>query len=1024
MTFNLLEEFTYHSPAINYPASVYTHSKTGLRVVLLNIPGPLCYLTIVVPTGNESEEGLPHTLEHLIFCGSKETPQRGYLDTLACRSLSSGTNAYTTEEFTAYTLDTAGVDGMRNVLPIYLQHVLSPTLRDDQFITEVFHWDGQAKRQGVVFSEMAARENTSDDLMDRHLRQLLYSDNATYFHECGGLTQHIMQLDNEKIKQYHRRYYQPRQMTLVLTGQSLNESLLGEIDNVLDVFEQASTDSINVPPVFCADYRSLPKGITSRAIKFASAEEDVGDIAYGWQGPLLSDVKTCIALQILFRYFEDTAASPLRQRFVELEHPWASFIWSNLQCYARPYFSIVFSGVPYESDSESANDSNDNTTPANLLTHGTFYRTFMQELQNVVKNGFFGKQNIRDTIERHRRVLCEELEHNPHEVVMDTIIQDVVAQTFLAGADTTDIPKIGSQSNVFQIIDSLLHEDDNYWKALMTDWLIDAPMVEVIMIPDGAMAEELEHASLEQERKKKAELGEEGLALLGEIAKRAIAANKVNVPPELIATMPALPPIDNVPQLESKFLLEQVDNSSYPFAATQLVTADTLFTHLQIGLPIAALPQHLRPWLVLFQSVLYELPVVMHSVMSSLDVSVSQDNMLDYREVATGMARDLVSHTASIGYGNQLLGVMRLSDYIIISGTCEHRNYGKMLSWLLGGLVGMKYDMERISTITRNLLSDISEMQRKGSDMVEAVLARVTAKKQLDAVAKRQPNQCHLVATNQNDCYVNLFRQRAFLKGVLARLKTTQGQGEIIKALDDIKNYLLSNRHHDITEGGQCELGGFLQIAAPSEIDHASLHRQLLTAWNSVAYRTTTTKASVQIDAARGPFPAPRSPYDISTDVQLIAPGDLLVMPLPALSASYLSCVLPCDVLAPINDPEHPAHREKSAISILCELLSRVDGPIYEAVRGKGYAYGAGVNLYSWHGQLVYSVSEAQDPARALDEFWRILKKLDTHWDSVCDEHALEAARAIVAYHWFSRRATSNGVIGSAVDDAFRVSIM
>jgi Zn-dependent M16 (insulinase) family peptidase len=64
MTFNLLEEFFYHTPAVDYPASVYKHLKTGLHAVLLNIPGPLCYLTIVVPTGNESEHGLPHTLEH------------------------------------------------------------------------------------------------------------------------------------------------------------------------------------------------------------------------------------------------------------------------------------------------------------------------------------------------------------------------------------------------------------------------------------------------------------------------------------------------------------------------------------------------------------------------------------------------------------------------------------------------------------------------------------------------------------------------------------------------------------------------------------------------------------------------------------------------------------------------------------------------------------------------------------------------------------------------------------------------
>ena len=64
MTFNVAEELVYHSPAANYPATVYKHERTGLCAILLNVPGPLCYLSIVVPTGNASNRGLPHTLEH------------------------------------------------------------------------------------------------------------------------------------------------------------------------------------------------------------------------------------------------------------------------------------------------------------------------------------------------------------------------------------------------------------------------------------------------------------------------------------------------------------------------------------------------------------------------------------------------------------------------------------------------------------------------------------------------------------------------------------------------------------------------------------------------------------------------------------------------------------------------------------------------------------------------------------------------------------------------------------------------
>lgn len=54
---------------------------------------------------------------------------------------------------------------MAEILPVFLDHVLHPTLRDDQYVTEVYHVDGEGKQQGVVFSEMASRENSEADLV-------------------------------------------------------------------------------------------------------------------------------------------------------------------------------------------------------------------------------------------------------------------------------------------------------------------------------------------------------------------------------------------------------------------------------------------------------------------------------------------------------------------------------------------------------------------------------------------------------------------------------------------------------------------------------------------------------------------------------------------------------------------------------------------------------------------------------------------------------------------------------------------
>jgi Zn-dependent M16 (insulinase) family peptidase len=48
-----------------------------------------------VATEAHDDDGLPHTLEHLIFLGSEKYPYKGVLDLLANRCLASGTNAWT-----------------------------------------------------------------------------------------------------------------------------------------------------------------------------------------------------------------------------------------------------------------------------------------------------------------------------------------------------------------------------------------------------------------------------------------------------------------------------------------------------------------------------------------------------------------------------------------------------------------------------------------------------------------------------------------------------------------------------------------------------------------------------------------------------------------------------------------------------------------------------------------------------------------------------------------------------------------
>lgn len=74
------------------------------------------------------DDGLPHTLEHLIFLGSEQFPYKGVLDSLANRCLASGTNAWTDIDHTCYTMETAGNEGFLALMPIFLEHILYPIL--------------------------------------------------------------------------------------------------------------------------------------------------------------------------------------------------------------------------------------------------------------------------------------------------------------------------------------------------------------------------------------------------------------------------------------------------------------------------------------------------------------------------------------------------------------------------------------------------------------------------------------------------------------------------------------------------------------------------------------------------------------------------------------------------------------------------------------------------------------------------------------------------------------------------------
>ncbi|KAI9201919.1 Metalloenzyme, LuxS/M16 peptidase-like protein [Polychytrium aggregatum] len=1098
-SFSLASQVPWELPLTKTTVEEFKHSRSDFRIVVVKVPGPLVSTTIVVPTLSQDNKGLPHTLEHLVFCGSKHFENRGYLDYLATRCLSTGTNAYTTEDHTGYTITTAGAEGMLEIIPVFLDHVLHPTLRPAQFMTEVYHLDGDAKHQGVVYCEMASRENTEFDLLDLNMRQLLYSSDSTYAFECGGKTVDIVKLTNEEIIAYHKQFYHLDSLTMVVCGQIEAEQIFAKLNEIPSILS-SSAERRPAEGLVTSPFRLKTEVTeTSRRVPFPSSDDEVGTIGYGWRGPQSSDLKTCVSLEVIFRYLQDTSASPFYQEFVERAVPFASEVDFELKSYLESAFMLYFSGVPHPSnnaldsrashrqlpnsathghdaddddgddadeddddeedddddeDDEDGDDEDDDeeetmvgahsaqghdgddqdghhSAPQNLFEADVFRQMVTGVLRDFVSNiDDRVLTRIRQAASRHLRKVYELLEDDPHDAAASWLLPDILRCHFSrtqGGCDDQAPPlPFGTRSGIFAILKELMDEPADYWATLIQKWCLDAPMVEIMMIPDAGLAKELEERAVRERAERTDALGDAGLGKLRAALQVALKENEVNIPPAVLGKMPAVPDVSKCPQLKIETVVQDLVDRNRPFNAVHVVRTETVFVHMRLGLNTTMVPPADRPFLVLLQELLFQ---------TALGVpSPNGIERTSYQDVVQHSSELFVDHEAAVGFGNNIWSTSWLSEVFMLSGNAEQHRFSEMMEFFCKVLLFSQFEEERILTVAKNLSSEIAEIKRNGSSMLTAIQTRLAFANVLpvDEVGSAGPDNplC-------NDIAISIFKQEAFLKQVIKLIKDNQGQA-VADGLDRVRQILVQSSDPASLGSGPSIVGGFVQIAVPTDLPDSEagvLTNRFLEIWDRLhatfmdarepapsgspkgikrarigSLSETQSNAGPDIAAAansavRRPFPFPRVAYSRSQLDSRFGQG--VVTPISGLATFFLEQVVPCDILSP-----HP-HPDYYAVTLLAELLSRAEGPLYLAIRGQGYAYGASVNVYLWTGMLSFELYDASEPHRGLLAFYDILEQLATEsgFDSLCSEFNLQTARASAAYKACASRSTASGLI-------------
>ncbi|KAL4808989.1 Metalloenzyme, LuxS/M16 peptidase-like protein [Aspergillus unguis] len=831
----------------------YESQRTGMTVVVIDQKGPKVNGYFVLATEIHDDSGAPHTLEHLIFMGSRNYRYKGFLDKLATRFYSN-TNAWTATDHTAYTLDTAGWEAFSRMLPVYLEHVIAPTLTDEGCYTEVHHVDGTGNDAGVVYSEMQGVQNNAAELIDLEARRLTYPEGVGFRYETGGMMEQLRVLSADRIRAFHREMYQPKNLCLVITGEADHEDLLETLDKfedtILDVipppdapFKRPWVDSKQAPP--------LSQSII-KTVEFPEEDESYGELEIRFLGPDCTDPVQSGAVNITLLYLAGSSASLLDNVIVEKEQ--------------------LASGVYYATEDHPSLEIRFTLTSVETKKLAQVEKRFFEVLKEAMTKDLDMKY-LQECIDRQRRTWKFSTESSA-----SSFAEYVISDFLFGKKDGSTLLDVASLKE-YDVLEKWTQDD---WRNFIKKWISEAPHITILGTPSSKMSEALkkeEEARVEAQKKK---LGEDGLKKLAEKLEKAKAENDKEIPKEILESF-KIPGIESIHFVETTTArsgaalqlgrpnnkVQQIvdaDGSEVP-AFIHFEHIPSSFVQLSVLISASSVPVQLRPLLPIFMEAFFNLPVKRNG------------KTIDFEQVVVELERDTVGYSieGARGLGN--------SEMLRISFQVEIEQYSTAIGWLQELSWNTIFDVERLRTITKRLLSDVPDAKRSGDDMLAAVHVMV-----------------HYAAESIVRARSTLVKAR-YLKKIKRQLAE---EPEIVVArMEEIRNALFQYDN--------------IRILVVADLEKLS---RPVSTWKPFVDRLGPSKPLKPITSRRA----------LLTSAGKNLGGEAYVVPMPTIDSSFAYAT--ARGLDTYDDPKLPA------LLVAISYMNAVEGPLWVAVRGKGLAYG------------------------------------------------------------------------------------
>ncbi|XP_023020385.2 uncharacterized protein C05D11.1 isoform X1 [Leptinotarsa decemlineata] len=667
------------------PVSEYISKKTGLTVVIAEIEGPVVNGYFCLATEAFDDDGLPHTLEHLIFLGSEDYPFKGVLDLLANRCLASGTNAWTDIDHTCYTMETAGSEGFLTLMPIFLEHILYPVLTEEGFITEVHHITSEGTDAGVVYCEMQGRENSAESRMHLNIARNIYPGKCGYSSETGGIMKNLREsTSNIKVKNYHKEFYRPENLKIIITGQVSPH----EVFKSLEKLEEKIVSRGNAKPFERPWQNPVPpltEGSKELVIKYPTDEETNGLYCIAYRGAsCVKDIYSVTATILLLKYLTEFSVSPLPKALVEIEDPYASKVSYNVSENSETCLYIALEDVPI----------------GKLPEVGSKLREI---LKKILEDKSIDLEQLRSIINKFKLESLSNLENSPHQTIAFMIIGHM-----LYGSTEQDLQQ---RINPLTDLTKLLKEPQSFWLDILRKYLVENEYVAIQCVPSKEEQQKMAKEEKERVENQISSLTEEGLQKKGELLERAIEFNDREPPVEMLTSV-AIPSFGSIRfhNIE-RFRSDLGKNSRLDLSETPVFTyfdhLKTSFVYMFAVLDTSSIPSELRTYLPLLLESLLELPLE------------RDGQIIPYEAVVAQLNDDTVNSSTSIGLQrSNFFSCGNYSTTATVILQVEAAKYEIGLRWLKELLYKTIFTAERLKVIAMKLNNTVSQYKRNGRSVV------------------------------------------------------------------------------------------------------------------------------------------------------------------------------------------------------------------------------------------------------------------------------------------------------------------